>query len=103
MELLPKKATEKIGEAIRKKLPKKSVAFSGSENGLFKKGIGQATDRMAVRGDSDPARLSRTTASMLPIRQIAVYVCQQVGNMADSLWIGSTKICNFLAVRRLGG
>lgn len=75
MELLPKKATEKIGEAIRKKLPKKSVAFSGSENGLFKKGIRPATDRMAVRGDSDPAklsrdRLSRTTVGTLPIRQI---------------------------------
>lgn len=72
---LTTKATEKIGEAIRKKLPKKSVAFSGSENGLFKNGIGSATDRMAVRGDSDPARLSRdrlsrTSIGTLPIRQI---------------------------------
>ena len=74
MELLPKKATEKIGEAIRKKLPKKSVAFSGSENGLFKKGGRPATDRMAVRGDSDPARLSRTTVGTLSIRQILCVV-----------------------------
>lgn len=41
MELLPKKATEKIGEAIRKKLPKKLVGLAGCENGLFKKGSGR--------------------------------------------------------------
>ena len=75
MESTPKKATEKIGEAIRKKLPKKSVGLAGCENGLFKKGSGPATDRMAVRGDFDPADLSRdrlscTSVSKLPIRQI---------------------------------
>lgn len=79
MESTPKKATEKIGDALRKKLPKKLVGLADCENGLFKKGSGPATDRMAVRGDFDPAKLSRdrlscTSIGTLPIWQILCVV-----------------------------
>ena len=40
MESTPKKATEKIGGQLRKKLPKKSVGLADCQNGLLYKGIG---------------------------------------------------------------
>ena len=62
MESTPKKATEKIGGELRKKLPKKSVGLAGCQNGLSDRGskcrepdcqIGSptnwATARLAVR------------------------------------------------------
>lgn len=50
MESTPKKTTEKIGEQLRKKLPKKSVGLADCENGVGEgdRGAGSRTARVSV-------------------------------------------------------
>ena len=61
MESTPKKATEKIGGQLRKKLPKKSVGLADCENGIGE-GIG-------VQGAGLPEYQSgRVAADSLAVR-----------------------------------
>ena len=75
MESTPKKATEKIGGELRKKLPKKSVGLAGCQNGLLYKGSeGREPDCQIV---------------------------SKTDSLADPSGRGSAKIGNFLIIRHL--
>ena len=76
MESTPKKATEKIGGELRKKLPKKSVGLADCQNGLSDRGsdgrepncqFGSSADRVA-----DPSgRVSAKMCNFLADRHLA--------------------------------
>ncbi len=61
MESTPKKATEKIGGQLRKKLPKKSVGLADCENGIGEGLRGQETGLPECQSD-------RVAADILAVR-----------------------------------
>ena len=79
MESTPKKATEKIGGELRKKLPKKSVGLAGCQNGLSDRG----------------------SKGREPDCQIGSPTNWATDRMADASGRWSAKISNFLTDRRL--